>query len=205
MLGLGTRLAKQIIRSSIHKRECAQILDRSLISITGANATQFLDGLLSNRLPPAGGIYSALLHAQVCISSTYMSSSLSSVKGRVLYDLFVYSLKNDTPKESGYLIEHDSRSSAAPPLLDILKRYILRSKVKIRDVSSEWSVWVAWGNTSLDAGPERCWHWTPSQAVESNWKSTRSPWATGCPLRIHDRRVDGMGLRELVRQGEKRE
>lgn len=89
--------------------------------------------------------------------------------------------------------------------MDILKRYVLRSKVRVRDVTSEWSVWAAWGNPSIDAGPERCWHWAASQTVESNWKTTRSPWATERPLRVHDRRVDGMGLRELVRQGDKRE
>jgi hypothetical protein len=105
-------------------------------------------------------------------------------------------------KNAGYLIEHDPRLTTTPPLLDTLKRFVLRSKVKIKDVGDEWSVWAAWGNSSLDLGPERCWHWAASQSIESNWKTTHSPWATGQPFRIHDRRVDGMGLREIVRRGD---
>lgn len=125
-------------------------------------------------------------------------------KGRVLYDLFIYPLKSEKAEESGYLIEYDPRSSAAPPLLDTLKRYILRSKVKIRDVQSEWSVWAGWGPSNVDSTFERCWHWAASQSIESNWKGSQSPWAGEHTLQVHDRRVDGMGLREIVRQGDKR-
>lgn len=146
-------------------------------------------------LAPCSGAFSILFSLEPLIFPS---------QGRVLYDLFLYPLVNHSDKDSGYFIEYDPRPSTAPPLLDIINRYILRSKVKVNDLGSDWSVWAAWGDQPSSSDPERCWHWAPSQAIESNWKTTHSPWETADPLRIFDRRVDGMGQRELVPRGLKR-
>ena len=55
----------------------------------------------------------------------------------MLYDAFVYRQPDSHYTEDGYMIEFDSRPSSAPPLLDLLKRYVLRSKVKVKDVSDQ--------------------------------------------------------------------
>jgi folate-binding Fe-S cluster repair protein YgfZ len=126
-------------------------------------------------------------------------------QGRVLYDVFIYT--HTTPSGSpGYLIEYDSRASsqsAAGPLLPMLKRYVLRSKVKLRDVSNEYDVWAAWGS---EFGIEtRKWNWARSGAVEPDWSGENEwPWGTQ-QERIQDRRAVGMGTRMLVRKGDKRE
>ncbi|CAG8503389.1 3721_t:CDS:2 [Racocetra fulgida] len=73
----------------------------------------------------------------------FYSAFLNPV-GRVLYDTFVY------PKNVGttfphqiYLIECDSR--IVSDLIKHMKKYVLRSKVSINDVSSQYNVWNMWG------------------------------------------------------------
>ncbi|KAG5638998.1 hypothetical protein H0H81_007906 [Sphagnurus paluster] len=79
-----------------------------------------------------------------------------------------------------------------------MKRYILRSKVKIRDVSDQYDVWAAWG----DSVPEtpRQWAWARSGVVEPLWKRDQWPWGLKDGS-ILDRRAPGMGKRLLVEKG----
>lgn len=91
----------------------------------------------------------------------------------------------------------------------MLKRYVLRSKVKLRDVSEEYDVWAAWGSaTESETEMEiagRKWSWARSGAVEPDW-SGESSWPWGMEERkVRDRRAVGMGKRLLVGKGEKRE
>jgi folate-binding Fe-S cluster repair protein YgfZ len=133
------------------------------------------------------------------------------MQGRVLYDIFIYTHTTPDGKPT-YLIEYDSRSSteaAAPPLLSMLKRYVLRSKVKLRDVSEEYDVWATWGSqTESEMKTEisqRKWSWARSGAVEPDW-SGESEWPWGVEeWKLKDRRAVGMGSRILVKKGDKRE
>lgn len=86
----------------------------------------------------------------------------------------------------------------------MLKRYVLRSKVKLRDVSEEYDVWAAWGSEREKAWESsRHWDYSRSGAVEPVW-SGEAPWGTVAgPLR--DRRGVGMGSRALSRKGDRRE
>jgi folate-binding Fe-S cluster repair protein YgfZ len=85
----------------------------------------------------------------------------------------------------------------------MLKRYVLRSKVKLRDVSNEYDIWAVWGDS--EAETERKWSWAGSGAVEPDW-SGESEWPWGMDEReVRDRRAVGMGRRMLVRKGERRE
>ncbi|GJJ11334.1 hypothetical protein Clacol_005566 [Clathrus columnatus] len=165
---------------------CARIHHRAFLSITGPHSTQFLHGILSTGPPqssPRGGFFTAFLHAQ----------------GRVLYDAFVY---RHPSNDDGYLIEFDSRPSQAPPLLSLLKRYILRSKVKITDVSDEWDVWAAWGDGNNNEVSDRKWRWSRSGAVEPLWESEEWPWGgVEDRLLIRDRRAYGMGRRRVISKG----
>lgn len=119
-----------------------------------------------------------------------------------MYDVFLYT--NTTPAgQPGYILEYDSRSSEAPPLLPMLKQHVLRSKVKVRDVSDEYDVWTAWGSEST---PEisKTWSWARSGAVEPVWEGSEWPWGTQNESLI-DRRAVGLGKRLLTRKGDKRE
>ena len=125
-------------------------------------------------------------------------------KGRVLYDFFAWAHPSPSGVP-GYIIEYDSRQSEAPPLLSMLKRYILRSKVKLRDVSHEYDVWSAWGSEKDRSWEtERHWLSARSGALEPVWNSEPSwPWGIE-PGVLLDRRAVGMGRRLLVRKNDRR-
>lgn len=126
-------------------------------------------------------------------------------KGRVLYDVFVYYQPNHKGQD-GYFIDYDSRPSEAPPLEPFLKRFVLRSKVKIEHVSEQWDVWQAWGSEKTkEWDGEREWNWARSGVVEPVWQEEQ-PWGSVQQgTRIRDRRAVGMGERLIVRKGERRE
>ncbi|KAG2369870.1 hypothetical protein BDR07DRAFT_1447263 [Suillus spraguei] len=150
----------------------APVSDRAVLSVSACNVQ-------------GKQTYGAFLHAQ----------------GRVLYEAFLYKSPTSSlsSTESTYLIEYDPTPSEAPTLMSLLKRYVLRSKVRIRDVSEEWDVWAAWG--SEEAKETREWNWARSGAVEPVWRTSEWPWGTENGT-ILDRRAPGMGKRMLVRKGE---
>ncbi|KAJ7498986.1 Aminomethyltransferase folate-binding domain-containing protein [Mycena latifolia] len=165
----------------------ARVPHRSVLSLAGSQASEFLNGILSTLVHTSPRpFYSAFLHAQ----------------GRVLYDVFVYTRTNPTGQR-GYLIDYDSRPSEAPPLLDLIKRYILRSRVKVRDASDEYDVWGVWGSPGEEAEAERTWKWAENSGVaEPAWNSTEKwPWGVQDEA-LQDRRAPGMGRRLLVRKGD---
>ncbi|KAI0650067.1 Aminomethyltransferase folate-binding domain-containing protein [Trametes meyenii] len=167
----------------------APVPHRAVILITGSQAAEFLNGLTAASVPghPKSHFYSAFLHPQ----------------GRVLHDIFIYAHTTPTGRP-GYLVEYDARPSEAPPILPMLKRYVLRSKVKLQDVTEEYDVWQAWGSedeTSWDTA--RQWDFARSGVIEPLWdKDGEWPWGSA-PETLRDRRVVGMGHRLLVRKGER--
>lgn len=128
------------------------------------------------------------------------------MQGRVLYDVFVYTKRN-AKGQDGYILEYDARSAdaGAPPLLAMIKRFILRAKVRIEDVSSQYDVWASWGSDAERAWESpRAWNWAQSGAVEPAWKQEEHwPWGTE-EGSLRDRRAVGMGKRTLVPQGDRR-
>ncbi|KAF8974422.1 hypothetical protein BDZ97DRAFT_1773534 [Flammula alnicola] len=160
----------------------APVAHRSVLAISGPQSTEFLNGLLASSVhEPTRNQFSTILHAQ----------------GRVMYDVFLYATTD------GFLLEFDSRTSEAPPLLSYLKRHVLRSKVKIRSVADEYDVWAAWGSSEdRDWETKRQWNWARSGAVEPVWsESAEWPWGTQECV-IQDRRAVGMGRRLLVKKGD---
>ena len=108
----------------------------------------------------------------------------------------------DDKSQPAYLIEYDATAPAdAPALFPMLKRHVLRSKVRVRDASDEYDVWAAWGNDVITGNPRRLTR-TQGGTMEPLWDSW--PWGSDSGALI-DRRADGMGLRRLVRKGDRRE
>ena len=117
--------------------------------------------------------------------------------------MFVYS--HETPEgKKQCLIEYDSRPSEAPPLLPMLKRYVLHQKVRLRDVSDEYDVWQAWGTESDSLRVPPQYATARSGVIEPDWQDGTWPWGTE-PRTIIDRRGASMGRRLLVRKGDRRE
>lgn len=129
-----------------------------------------------------------------------------TLKGRVIHDAFFHAHPNAKTGAPGYLIEYDSRSTEAPPLLAMLKRYVLRSKVKIRDVSEEYDIWASWGSEKEHSWEtQRKWNIAQSGVIEPVWDHEHSwPWGSE-PGILRDRRAVGMGHRLIVRKGDRRE
>jgi folate-binding protein YgfZ len=111
----------------MHNR-AALLEDRGVISVSGADATGFLQGLLTNdveRLAPGQARYAALLTPQ----------------GKILFDMIVVRAHGDAPS---YLID-----CAAAQAADLAKRlgfYKLRAKVTIADESATRAVAAFWGD-----------------------------------------------------------
>jgi len=111
----------------MHKR-AAMLEDRGVVSVSGADASAFLQGLLTNdveRLAPGEARYAALLTPQ----------------GKILFDMIVVRARG---REPSYLID-----CAAAQAADLMKRlgfYKLRAKVMIADESAGRAVAAFWGD-----------------------------------------------------------
>jgi folate-binding protein YgfZ len=110
----------------------AHLTDRSVISIGGEDAADFLAGLVTCEVPDADKAhFGALLTPQ----------------GKIISDFFLLP-RNDG--ELGFLV--DAPKLVAETLLKRLTMYKLRAKVTLADLSAEKSVFAAWGGTSALAG-----------------------------------------------------
>jgi hypothetical protein len=111
----------------MHKK-AAMLEDRGVVSVSGADATGFLQGLLTNdveRLAPGEARYAALLTPQ----------------GKILFDMIV--VRAAGGEQPSYLI--DCAAAQAADLARRLGFYKLRAKVAIADVSADRAVAASWG------------------------------------------------------------
>ncbi|KAF9520423.1 hypothetical protein BS47DRAFT_1336089 [Hydnum rufescens UP504] len=180
---------------------------RAVVSITGTepNLSTYLNGLLATKVSPAEEKYKGFY-------STFLNRY-----GRILYDVFFH----PHPTEPGYLVEFDPRSiprstpahhhDPFPELPVLLKRFVLRSKVKVKDVSDEWRVFAVWGGETEEKDDRKRevsfqeWTWNPrSNTIEPKWRDGKvldndidDTVTKGIGTGQWDRRVFGMGRRIL--------
>ncbi|CAG8606118.1 7859_t:CDS:1 [Paraglomus brasilianum] len=164
-----------------------QVPNRSLIEIEGNDSAKFLQGLVTNNMNTlqsgGDGFYTAFLNSL----------------GRVLYDAFIYPKNiNRTFPHPIYLIECDS--AVLSSLETHLNKYKLRSKVTIKDVSSEYNIWNVWGDDVNNLWWRRLIpNPTANKITASELVLKEGIDEIGC----RDRRYPGMGLR-LVLSSEKK-
>jgi len=104
--------------------------DRGAIGVEGADATDFLQGLISNdvtKVGPAKAIWSAMLTPQ----------------GKFLHEFFI-------AEHNGRLLL-DCEAARRQDLIKKLSMYKLRAKVEITDETEKFSVAAVFGNGALDA------------------------------------------------------
>ncbi len=101
----------------------ALLPDRGVIRLTGQEATDFLQGIITNDM--------SLLDNQNAIHA-----ALLSPQGKVLFAFFVIRQPN------GFLLETDR--AKAGDLVQRLKMYQLRAKLEITDVSAEYTCATYW-------------------------------------------------------------
>ena len=95
--------------------------NRGLISISGEDAKEYLQNIITNdinKVSKSRSVFAALLTSQ----------------GKYLFDFFV--IKNG----KGYLLDCDGNSTK--DLISNLSKYIIRSKVEIKDLSSNYVIGV---------------------------------------------------------------
>ena len=103
------------------KNEIIILKDRGLISINGNDAKEFLQNIITNdieRVNQSNTIFSALLTPQ----------------GKYLFEFFIIS------SNRGYFLDCDSDSK--DDLISHLTKYKLRSKVEIKDFSSDYVIGI---------------------------------------------------------------
>jgi folate-binding protein YgfZ len=118
----------------MHKK-AALLEDRGVLSVSGADATSFLQGLLTNdveRLTQSEARYAALLTPQ----------------GKILFDMIV--VRAPGGEEPSYLI--DCTAVQAADLAKRLGFYKLRAKVAIADMSADRAVAAFWGDEAPSVG-----------------------------------------------------
>ena len=105
----------------MEKDQIIILKNRGLISITGEDAKEYLQNIITNdinKVSKSSSVFAALLSPQ----------------GKYLFDFFV--IKND----KGYLLDCDG--SLVKELINNLSKYKIRSKVEIKDLSSSYVVGV---------------------------------------------------------------
>lgn len=180
---LCTRCSRSLVKSCLFRRPLttttanplpppvsghALLTNRHLISLTGHDASHFLQGLTTANISlspiPGTGSYSAFLNAS----------------GRVLHDVFVYSTGEE---DGGFLIEVDK--DEVDRLATHLRRYKLRAKIKIRVLDEgELGVWSIWRDVIQDM-PRSAW-------ADKIWRAENAK--IGCI----DPRAPGMGWRAIL-------
>lgn len=108
----------------------ALLTNRRLISITGQDASRFLQGLTTANIPsvaPSAG--------------TGLSSAFLTATGRVLYDVFIYGTSGAGEGDAGFFIEVDAQE--VQRLQQHLRRFKLRAKIAIRVLDEgERGIWT---------------------------------------------------------------
>ena len=103
------------------KDQIILLQDRGLISISGENAKDFLQNVITNDIN------------KVNVTNTIFSG-LFTPQGKYLFEFFLIQSKN------GYLL--DCNSKFTQELINYFSKYILRSKVEVKDLSSDYVVGV---------------------------------------------------------------
>jgi folate-binding Fe-S cluster repair protein YgfZ len=166
----------------------ASIPERSVLQITGKDAQKFLKGLTCRDVDKSPGWgYSGFLTPTVsvvrssplvCLVRRLVDHAMPHTQGRVLYDAFIYPTSTPDEPTQSYLIDYPTPSTAnssdteTPLLAKHLKRYVLRSKVKLRDVTEEYDTWSILDSTLGGDGSS----WVPGKT----WKME-----VGVPRRSH--------------------
>ncbi|KDN52650.1 Aminomethyltransferase folate-binding domain-containing protein [Tilletiaria anomala UBC 951] len=147
---------------------------RGVLSMRGRDTFKLLQGLFSNDVTKL----ERRLKQQQAWGEVHdaLYAALMTPQGRMVADVFLHLPAGSADDDPEVLVEHDTR--IGPQILSFIKKYKLRSKVKIADVTDEWQVGQL---LSPALGPHRL-------ASEAN------------ALILRDNRAPKMGFRVLSRK-----
>ena len=105
----------------MEKDQIILLEDRGLISITGDDAKNFLQNIITNDIEKVN-------------NSCSIFSALFTPQGKYLFEFFLIQSKD------GYLLDCDSK--ATKEIINYLTKYKLRSKIEIKDKSNEYIIGI---------------------------------------------------------------
>ena len=105
----------------MEKDQIILLEDRGLISITGDDAKNFLQNIITNDIEKVN-------------NSCSIFSALFTPQGKYLFEFFLIQSKD------GYLLDCDSK--ATNEIVNYLTKYKLRSKIEIKDKSNEYIIGI---------------------------------------------------------------
>lgn len=140
----------------------AELSSRRILAVAGADATKFLQGIVTQNVATVGGHgrnnQQTTTTAPLPRTEGFYAGFLNAT-GRVMHDTFVYPFRSGAgglaaleSDGDGFLIEADA--AQATRLEKYIKRYKLRAKVSVRSLApDEVSVWQTWDDAAAaDAG-----------------------------------------------------
>ncbi|PQK12125.1 hypothetical protein BB8028_0003g07430 [Beauveria bassiana] len=134
----------------------AELSSRRVLAVAGADATKFLQGIVTQNVAAAAAASGNGRHQQTTTTTTTTPSEpriegfyagFLNATGRVMHDTFIYPFRGGggslLGSDDGFLVEADASQTAR--LEKYIKRYKLRAKVSVRSLApDEVSVWQAW-------------------------------------------------------------
>lgn len=130
-------LAKYTKNSSSVATVYEQLDKRGLIQVKGTDAANFLQGLITNDM--------RYLENYNGLKLPCMYAVILSVQGDVLYDIIVYSIKNEVDEpNTNFFLECDL--NGVEELTKLFKIYRIRKKVELKDMTKEITPWVVYGS-----------------------------------------------------------
>ena len=103
----------------MEKDQIILLEDRGLVSITGEDVKNFLQNIITNDIEKVN-------------SSASIFSALFTPQGKYLFEFFLIKSKN------GYLLDCDNKFTNE--IIDCLLKYKLRSKIEIKNISTEYVI-----------------------------------------------------------------
>ncbi|TQV99532.1 aminomethyl transferase [Cordyceps javanica] len=140
----------------------AELSSRRVLAVAGADATKFLQGIVTQNVATANGHVRGRGPQSTTTTSPEprtegFYAGFLNATGRVMHDTFIYPFRGGAgglpalDSGDGFLVEADA--SQAARLEKYIKRYKLRAKVSVRSLApEEVSVWQAWDDEDGNAG-----------------------------------------------------
>ena len=118
----------------------AQLSDRGVVSVTGADAAKLLQGLITNDVE-----HLETKPDDVAFKAATVHAALLSPQGKILFDFFCVRTLD------GFVL--DVVREKSQDLVKRLSMYKLRAKVEIKDVSDAYKLLALWGPDACSSGP----------------------------------------------------
>lgn len=121
-----------------NSKTCFSCLDRAIIAVDGADSLTFIQSLVTNNVHELRGPRSTPSAPEQTWKSSLFVGFLNS-QGRILYDGII--VAGNEP--NSYWLDVDARSKY--DIMSHIKKYKIRIKASINDLSNEYKVWTVFG------------------------------------------------------------